>query len=128
MSVELAKALKGLTDDLISSKKISDYEIATVIKIEEGKPVLQLDGSQGPLPKAAVSVPDYLSEYEVEITKGELDTTAEGVENGPLKLKDITGKITIDNSLKEQDKVYVLGKTGGQKFLVLGRIPKDASN
>lgn len=122
MSVELAQALKGLTNDLITSKKISDYELATVIKIEDGKPIIQLDGSQGPLPKAAVSVPDYLSEYEVEIKAGELDTIAEEAVEGPLKLTEITGKLTIDNSLKEQDRIYVLGKTGGQKYLVLGRI------
>lgn len=130
MSQEVGNKLKAITANLIKSMKISDYSIGTVIRLEDGDPIIQLDSSQGPLPKACVAIPDYMKVYEVELTDGEIEADVEGgqIDGDHIRLKSVKGKITIDNSLKKDDKIYVLGKTGGQKYLVLGRIPEDAAD
>lgn len=102
MSQEVGNEIKRIANGLISSLKIGDYEVGTVT--DPSGPIIQLEGNQGPLPAAAVSVPDYLRKYSVEVSGA------------------VTGTLEIDNSLKAGDKVYVLRKTGGQKFLIIGRI------
>lgn len=107
MSVELANALKEMADGLISTKKLCDFGIATVTDPE--KPLIQLDGNQGPLPEGCVSVPDYLKTYEVQVS-------------GEFHGEDHSGALTVDNSLKMGDKVYFVRQTGAQKYLIIGRI------
>ena len=59
MSVELGNELKGMISGYIEAKKLSDVSVATVI--DPSGPIIQIEGNEGPLPAAAVSVPDYLS-------------------------------------------------------------------
>lgn len=107
MSVELANALKEVSDKLMSTKKLCDFGVATVVDPEG--PIIQLEGNQGPLPEGSVSVPDYLKSYEVEVS-------------GEFHGEGHSGTLTVDNSLKEGDKVYFVRQTGGQKYLIIGRI------
>lgn len=107
MSVELGNELKGMISGYIEAKKLSDVSVATVI--DPSGPIIQIEGNEGPLPAAAVSVPDYLSEYDVEIS-------------GTFHGEEHSGTLTINNGLKRGDRVYISRKTGGQKFVIIGRV------
>lgn len=132
MSREVANKIKEITAGLVQSMNISDYKVGTVVRIEDDVPIVQLDGSEGPLPKPSVVVPDYLSIYQVALVKKKdeyIEAKFEIIEGDTelaidkIKLTEIEGLITIDNRLKENDRIYLLEKTGGQRYLVLGRIP-----
>lgn len=107
MSVELGNAFKELVDGQIGSMSICDFGEATVV--DPNGPIIQIEGNQGPLPAAAVMVPDYLKAFDVEIT-------------GTFHGESHSGTLTIDNSLKLGDAVYYVRQTGAQKYLIIGRI------
>lgn len=102
MSVELGNAFKELVASQIDVMSICDFGEATVV--DPNGPIIQIEGNQGPLPAAAVMVPDYLKSFDVEVTGA------------------TSGTLTIDNSLKLGDSVYYIRQTGAQKFLIIGRV------
>lgn len=102
MSKELNDAFKTLVDRQIDYMSICDFGEATVL--DPSGPIIQIDGNQGPLPAAAVMVPDYLKSFDVEVSGA------------------VSGTLTINNGLKAGDAVYYIRQTGAQKFLIIGRI------
>ena len=107
MSVELGNALMELVANQIDTMSMCDFGEATVM--DPDGPIIQIEGNQGPLPAAAVMVPDYLKTFDVEIT-------------GTFHGEEHSGTLTIDNSLKSGDAVYYIRQTGAQKYLIVGRI------
>lgn len=102
---ELGNSLKTLIGNYSTSTRPIDFYFATMVTPTQ----IQLDPSQGPIPEALCIIPEWLRTFKVNIT-------------GTFHGESHTGELQIDNSLKAGDKVIVLQKTGGQKYLVLGRL------
>lgn len=104
MSVEIGNEIKAIAKGVINGMSLSDIIDATVVDVTPDGPVVQIDNNINPLPAAAVAVPDYLGSYTVTVSGA------------------ASGELTIDNSLKKGDLVYMIRRGGGQKYLVLGRV------
>ncbi len=92
--------LKKLISQYTGSTRPTNYYFATMAS----PTTIQLDNSQGPIPESLCIIPESLKSYTVNVSGA------------------VSGQITIDNSLKTGDRVIVLQKPGGQKYLVLGRL------
>ncbi len=92
--------LKMLIESYVGNSRPTDFYFGTMITPTQ----VQLDSSQGPLPESCCIIPEFLRSYTATVSGA------------------ASGEITIDNSLKAGDKVVVLQKPGGQKYLILGRL------
>ena len=97
--------LKTLIDGYVGSTRPTDFYFATMVTPTQ----IQLDSSQGPIPEQLVIIPEHLRSFKVNI-------------EGNFHGEGHSGELTIDNSLKTGDRVIVLQKPGGQKYLILGRL------
>lgn len=95
--------LKTLIDSYVGSTRPTDFYFATMVTPTQ----IQLDSSQGAIPEQLVIIPEHLKTFKV------LTRRDESQEWTPLE---------VDNSLKTGDRVIVLQKPGGQKYLILGRL------
>lgn len=109
MGNELAGYLKRICVGCEENGKPADTLNATVTEIRDGEPIIQLDSAEEPLVGAALVVPETFKSFTVQVS-------------GTFHGEDHSGALTIDNSLKEGDRIYVTRKRGGQKFIVLGRV------
>ena len=102
---EAGNKLKTLIYNHIENTRPTDFYFATMVTPTQ----IQLDSSQGPIPESLIIIPEYLKKYKVKI---------EGTFHGEQH----SGELEVDNSLEAGDRVIVLQKSGGQKYLVLGRL------
>lgn len=94
---EIGNNLKTLIGNYVSSTRPTNFFFATMVTSTQ----IQLDASEGPLPEDMCIIPEWLRSFSMTI-------------NG--------SQATVDNSLKAGDRVIVLQKLGGNKYLVLGRL------
>lgn len=85
------------------------------------------------LPESVLIVPQYLTDYQMDITLHDWATQNRAGGSGHPAFAshnhDIVGRkrITVHAGLQVGDKVVLLRQNGGQFFLVLDRIPKGES-
>ena len=97
--------LKTLIDSYVGNTRPTDFYFGTMVSPTQ----VQLDSSEGPLPESCCIIPESLKTYKVQV-------------EGDFHGESHSGELTIDNSLKAGDKVIVLQKPGGQKYLILERL------
>lgn len=97
--------LKTVIANYVNSTQPTGFYFATMVTPTQ----IQLDASEGPLPENVCIIPEFLRSFTVQV-------------HGDFHGESHSGELTIDNSLKAGDKVIVLRKSGGQKYLVLGRL------
>lgn len=118
--------IKQVSQNVYEANHPTDAIVATVMEVDPVR--IQLDGYAGMLPAAVIDIPDYLDIYDVKIPDGELSSPdVTGILNGEehdgnLKLSSLQGWLRIDNRLKVGDRIHVIKKQGGQKYLVIGRV------
>lgn len=113
----LHDTIKRMINDVLDFKNVSDWVYGTVTKIEPLE--IQLD-QKLTLPKSFLEVSPQLSNYKIKVEYEKEPEPEPG--NSDEELEIIEKEITIKNELKQGDKVILLKKNGGQKYLVLDRI------
>ena len=132
MSSGLIDIIKRSAIDAIESRKPCDLRYGTVISVD---PLKVRVSNQFIIPKTMLIVPQYLTDYEIDVTvKGEYGWTtipesggsnAEAFANHDHDIRFSKRKITIHGALKVGDKVVMVRQAGGQNFLILDRLAGD---
>lgn len=132
MSSGLIDIMKRSALDAVEAGKPCDLRYGKVISIA---PLKVQVTSQFIIPKSMLIVPEYLTDYEIEVTvkpdygwntqnrSGGSGEAAFSNHNHDIYFE--RKKITIHGALKVGDKVVLLRQAGGQQFLVLDRLPKE---
>lgn len=132
MSSGLIDIMKRSALDAVEAGKPCDLRYGTVISIA---PLKVRVTNQFIIPKSMLIVPEYLTDYEIEVTvkpdygwntqnrSGGSGDPAFASHNHDIYFN--RKKITIHGALKVGDKVVLLRQAGGQHFLVLDRLPKE---
>lgn len=132
MSSGLIDIMKRSALDAVEAGKPCDLRYGTVISVD---PLKVRVTNQFIIPKSMLIVPEYLTDYEIEVTvKPEYNWNTQNKSGGSNDAAfashnhDIyfeRKKITIHGALKVEDKVVLLRQAGGQHFLILDRLPKE---
>jgi hypothetical protein len=87
------------------------------------------------LPESMLIVPERLTDYEIEVTISPEYGWATNEKSGGISFDEFAShaheiyferkKIKIHGALKVNDKVVLIRQSGGQKFLVADRLPKE---
>lgn len=113
----LHTTIRKMINETLEYKNISDWEYGTVVKSE---PLEIMVNQKITLTKSFLEVLPQLSDFKIKI-EYEKDPEPEPG-NSEEEPEIIEKEITIKNELKQGDKVILLKKNGGQKYLVLDRI------
>lgn len=132
MSSGLIDIMKRSALDAVEAGKPCDLRYGTVISIA---PLKVRVTNQFIIPKSMLIVPEYLTDYEIEVTvKPDYGWNTQNRSGGSGEAAftshnhDIyfeRKKILIHGALKVGDKVVLLRQAGGQHFLILDRLPKE---
>lgn len=132
MSSGLIDIIKRSALDAVEAGKPCDLRYGKVINIA---PLKVQVTNQFIIPKSMLIVPEYLTDYEIEVTvspdygwdtknrSGGSDDAMFASHNHDIYFE--RKKIKIHGALKVGDKVVLLRQAGGQQFLVLDRLPKE---
>lgn len=132
MASGLIDIMKRSALDAVEAGKPCDLRYGTVISIA---PLKVRVTNQFIIPKSMLIVPEYLTDYEIEVTvspdygwntqnrSGGGGEAAFASHNHDIYFE--RKKIKIHGALKVGDKVVLLRQAGGQHFLVLDRLPKE---
>lgn len=132
MSSGLIDIMKRSALEAVEAGKPCDLRYGTVISVE---PLKVRVTNQFIIPKSMLIVPEYLTDYEIEVTvtpdygwntqdrSGGGGEAAFASHNHDIYFEH--KKIKIHGALKVDDKVVLLRQAGGQQFLVLDRLPKE---
>ena len=105
MATGLTEVMKLAALDVVDNAKMCDLRWGTVISASPLK--IQIT-NQFILPASMLVVPKSLTKYDIELN---------------LMIGDVTiDSITIDNSLRVNDRVALLRQGGGQSYYVLDKI------
>lgn len=125
MSTGLLDIMKRASLDAVENSKPSDLRYGTVLSTSPLK--IQVT-NQMVLPQSVLIVPQYLTDYEIDITVHDwLTENKSGGSGDPAFASHnhlITGKktITVHAALKVGDKVVLIRQAGGQNYLVVDRL------
>lgn len=132
MSSGLIEIMKRSALDAVEAGKPCDLRYGTVMSIA---PLKVRVTNQFIIPKSMLIVPEYLTDYEIEVTiKPDYNWKTKDKSGGSLEASfeshnhDIyfeRKKIKIHGALKVGDKVVLLRQAGGQHFFILDRLPKE---
>ena len=106
MATGLTEVMKMAAMDVMDNAKMCDLRWGTVISTSPLK--IQIT-NQFILPESVLVVPHSLTKYDIALDL----TLADGT---------TISSITIDNSLKVNDRVALIRKYGGQSYYVLDKI------
>lgn len=132
MSSGLIDIMKRSALEAVEAGKPCDLRYGTVMSVS---PLKIRVTSQFIIPESMLIVPEYLTDYEIEVTiaddygwdtknrSGGSGESAFSAHNHDIGFE--RKKIKIHGALKEEDKVVLLRQAGGQHFLVLDRLPKE---
>ena len=102
MASGIIEIVKRAALDAINNEQLCDLRYGTVVNTN---PLRVQVTSQLILPSSLLVVPEHLTNYEVEVS-----------------IDGVPSKMTINGSLKVNDKVALLRKHGGQSYFILDRI------
>lgn len=132
MASGLIDIIKRSALDAVEAGKPCDLKYGTVISTS---PLKIRVTNQFIIPQSMLIVPEYLTDYEIEVTvKPEYgwDTRYKSGGGGDAMFENHNHdiyfsrkKILIHGALKVGDKVVMARQAGGQHFLVLDRLPKE---
>lgn len=132
MSTGLIDIMKRSAVEAVEAGKPCDLRYGTVIS---EKPLKVRVTNQFVLPEAVLIVPQYLTDYEIEVTvKSDYGWKTRPKSGGSEAASfashdhDIyfeKKKIKIHGALKNGDKVAMIRQAGGQHFFIIDRIPKE---
>lgn len=132
MSSGLIDIMKRSALDAVEAGKPCDLRYGTVMSVS---PLKIRVTSQFIIPESMLIVPEYLTDYEIEVTitpdygwntiskSGGSGEAAFSSHNHDIYFE--RKKIKVHGALKVDDKVVLLRQAGGQHFLVLDRLPKE---
>lgn len=136
MDQQLVNAIKDIALSAVKSLNISNTHVGEVVSIDPLS--IKLVDSNVPIPAENIDVVDTLGYFEKTYTgtcQGtaqipSLSGTCYGEYGGSISTNPDSApcsgtcevKVIIDNRLKVGDQVHMVRKTGGRKFLVVGRI------
>lgn len=132
MSSGLLDVIKRTALDAMENANPCDLRYGTVTS---EKPLKVQVTNQFIIPESMLIVPEHLTDYEIEVTVKpdyEWITQKRGGGSGDPAYEshdhDIyfeKKKILIHGALKNDDKVVLVRQAGGQKFLIVDRLPKE---
>lgn len=132
MSTGLIDIMKRSALAAVEAEKPCDLRYGTVIS---EKPLKVRVTNQFIIPEAILIVPQYLTDYEIEVTvKPSYEWATQKTEGGSGEAAfaehthDIyfeRKKIKIHGALKVGDKVAMIRQAGGQHFFIIDRLPKE---
>ena len=132
MATGLVDIMKRAAIDAVDTSKPCDLRYGTVIS---EKPLKVSITNQFIIPESILIVPEYLTDYEIEVTISpdyDWNTKTRSGGSGEPAFEshdhDIyfnRKKIKIHGALKVGDKVVLIRQAGGQHFFILDRLPKE---
>ena len=115
MSQLIYNDLKQLIGEFNSSSMPTEILLGTIVSLSPIQ--VHIDGNSEYYPSRAFVIPEHLTDREIEVEyEGTNTAMGEGLS--------FTGKMTIKNGLKEGDSVLLVQCQGGQKLVVLDRVPE----
>ena len=118
----LHTTIRKMINETLEYKNISDWEYGTVVKSE---PLEIMVNQKITLSKSFLEVLPQLSDYKIKV-EYEKDPEPEPQPGNDEEEPEIIEKeITIKNSLEIGDKVILLKKSEGQRYLVLAKITQS---
>lgn len=118
----LHTTIRKMINETLEYKNISDWEYGTVVKSE---PLEIMVNQKITLTKSFLEVLPQLSDYKIKV-EYEKDSEPEPQPGNDEEEPEIIEKeITIKNSLEIGDKVILLKKSEGQRYLVLAKITQS---
>ena len=132
MSSGLIDIMKRSALDAVEAGKPCDLRYGTVIS---EKPLQVRVTNQFIIPESILIVPEYLTDYEIEVTvsqdydwatqnrSGGAGDPAFASHNHDIYFN--RKKIKIHGALKVGDKVAMIRQAGGQHFFIIDRLPKE---
>lgn len=108
--------IKQAALDANDNAQLCDLRFGTVVSVN---PLKVQVTNLFTIPESLLIVPQHLTEYSVNVKLNWTTDSPSDYHNHPITG---TKTMTINNSLKVNDKVALLRKTGGQSYFILDRI------
>lgn len=120
MLADLLELLRQVAQQTTEAGKPADWMTGTVV--QEKPLVIQVD-SKLVLPAALLTVPLELTDHTISVTPLGWKTAAQTCTTSHLhEIPEEQVQLLVHAALKQNERVYLLRKPGGQNFLVLGRV------
>ena len=116
----LHQTIRKMINESLDYKNISDWEYGTVVKSE---PLEIMVNQKITLSKSFLEVLPQLSDYKIKVEYEKDPEPQPG--NDEEEPEIIEKEVTIKNSLEIGDKVILLKKSEGQRYLVLAKITQS---
>lgn len=108
MASKTTNALKQLVNRIVDDR--SPSQIVSGVVVEGGhNPKIGYDEAHA-IPQSLITIPQHLSEYEMEVTY-----------TCPVTGEEVNVTMTVKNTLKTGEAVTMVSSEGGQKHLIVGR-------
>lgn len=130
MATGFIDIMKRAAIDAVENGKPCDLRLGTVVT---DSPVNVQLSNQDILEEDELIIPEYLTDYEVEITTagyGWITDKREGGSGDPSyeahdhDINQQKKTVKVHGALKTGDQVVLIRESGGQNFYVAGRLPK----